>query len=550
MSMSEDSKNNSEFGGQSPKHFQSSEKTREVITRPDGSKMVRVEKRRRVIGKDNHREKEKDVSQMKKTGIVLAILLVVILGSIIGLVMYKISSFNSPEYVKELEAELAGRFCAQKVECKSVHVDTTSATMKELVMSGFPEDSPFAFVRLENVSAELKPSSFFVGYLKGTRFSAKTLTIGLKENAQKFKVPTADNSLKTTFDYYYVSDFYLGTADSDGESIDYNKGSFYLNTELYVRKSYNEKEDAYILSLSNKKLSIKGWPSMKIDTGSIMLSDKGLSNLSILCYLDNSRTDTAVSKSIISLGGAIPFGSDLSQRLFTFKGTNVAINQYIGLGLEPIFRSMAGRTPMETKPEMTECNFNFSMPVGDQDRPSLKGWSGMVIESQWTRLPVLSLLAEMTSRKSDVGNSYASPKFTEGTFAMETDGTNDVIKISDIYLKDINILTLKGDMSLIKGQLSGNLTFYLPAYRVDPKDCPKAAQRDGTDLRLDVKLSGTPENPIDTSIPMLEAVKKQQLESIRKAPVLPAMPKAEPVENSNPSTEDKPSNLSFDSLIQ
>ena len=70
------------------------ERKREVVVRPDGSKVIRVEKRRRTYNAD-HGDAKQAVLKNKRFLIGLCILVLLVVGALAGTYMYRLPSFPS-----------------------------------------------------------------------------------------------------------------------------------------------------------------------------------------------------------------------------------------------------------------------------------------------------------------------------------------------------------------------------------------------------------------------------------------------------------------------
>ncbi|UQT43987.1 hypothetical protein M5E88_15400 [Akkermansia muciniphila] len=82
------------------------ERRREVVVRPDGSKVIRVEKRRRTYS-DDQREPNRAMLKNKRFLIGLCILVLLVAGALAGTYMYRLTSFNTEEFAGRLQADLS-----------------------------------------------------------------------------------------------------------------------------------------------------------------------------------------------------------------------------------------------------------------------------------------------------------------------------------------------------------------------------------------------------------------------------------------------------------
>ncbi len=140
------------------------ERRRTVVTRADGSKVVRVEKRRRTYSDSENVEKNHAL-QNKKFLIGLCLVILLSIGGMIGFYMYRLTTFNTQEFTDKLKTELAESWGGQ-IELRDVTLDGRNIKASRVNVT-FPEDSCLSFVSLEGVSGELSMSAIFKGKVQG-----------------------------------------------------------------------------------------------------------------------------------------------------------------------------------------------------------------------------------------------------------------------------------------------------------------------------------------------------------------------------------------------
>lgn len=100
------------------------ERKREVVVRPDGSKVIRVEKRRRTYN-DDHGDAKQAVLKNKRFLIGLCILVLLVVGALAGTYMYRLTSFNTEEFAGRLQSDLSAAW-GGKVEASGMAMDGLS----------------------------------------------------------------------------------------------------------------------------------------------------------------------------------------------------------------------------------------------------------------------------------------------------------------------------------------------------------------------------------------------------------------------------------------
>lgn len=495
------------------------ERRREVVVRPDGSKVIRVEKRRRTYN-DEDREAGKASLKNKRFLIGICILVLLLVGGLAGTYMYRLTSFNTEEFSSRLQQELSDAWGA-KVEISGMAMDGLSLKASRIKIS-YPEDSCLSFVALEGVSGELSATSVFMGKMKGETLNISRAAIALRPGYSKFAVPRTDRKLPFVFQRYTAPRLEVGYAHAtEPFTLEKNDGAFYLTAEAYIRSSLASTGEEYVLDLSQQKLKIKGWPLMNMDAGSIILNGDGIKQLTFSGSLDKgSLFNKPADMSSCMITGSIRLGTDFTYRAWTLTGMNFDLSQLVGNGFSSFFKAQVGEQEVEDKHEL---KLEFALPVLDaQKRPSLKGYSGSVSRVTMMRLPVFRLLSAMTARKAEASLPYSSPVFTSGSFLLESDGTDQSVSLTEISLFEQSFLGMTGALYSDGARVSGQLVFKLPSYMVNAARVPNGLRQEGHEMIFSVNISGTTMFPEDNSGGMLQELNARPGESPRPVPAAPS----------------------------
>ena len=233
------------------------ERRREVVVRPDGSKVIRVEKRRRSYG-DEHQNDKKAALKNKRFLIGLCILILLVVGGLVGTYMYRLTSFNTVEFSSRMQEELSAAWGGD-VEVSGMAMDGRSLKASRIRIT-FPEDSCLSFITLNGVSGEVSATSLFLGRVKGESLNVSQATIGLRPGYTKFSLPRTGKELPFAFQRYTAPRLEVGYAhEREPFTLEKNEGPFYLTAEAYIRTSRaGGASTEYVLDLSQQKLKIKG----------------------------------------------------------------------------------------------------------------------------------------------------------------------------------------------------------------------------------------------------------------------------------------------------
>lgn len=482
------------------------ERRREVVVRPDGSKVIRVEKRRRTYS-DDRQEAKQAVLKNKRFLIGLCILTLLTVGALAGTYMYRLTSFNTEEFAGRLQADLSAAW-GGKVEVAGMAMDGLSMKASRIKVS-FPEDSCLSFVAMEGVSGEISAMSLFMGKIKGESLNVAKATVGLRPGFVKFTVPQTGRELPFFFRRYTAPRLEVGYAHgTEAFTLERNDGPFYMTAEAYIRTSGNGPEPEYVLDLSQQKIKIKGWPLMDVDSGSVILNGNGIKQLTFSGSLDKGRLfNKPADLSPFMITGSFHLGADFHHQAWTLTGRNFDIFSLMGDDFTSFLKAQTGEQETDEK---NELKLDFSLPVlPEQKRPAVKGYSGSVIKATMFRLPVLRLLAAMTVRNTEMKLPYSSPVFTSGSFLLECDGTGRSASLKEISLFEQGFLGVSGALYSNGVSLTGKLVFRVPSYMADSRNLPSGVTQEGHEIVLPVTISGTPASPQDNSSGMLQEVERR-----------------------------------------
>ena len=481
-------------------HGNGVERSREVIVRPDGSKVIRVKKRRKVY-RDS--DEKRQLGNKNFLMMICASVLVIIVAAV-GLYLFRLSSFNQDSFAEQMKQELAQAWGGE-VEISNFSVDGREISASSIKIR-FPENTCLSFVTLDQIKAEISMAGLFMGQVKGEGLNVGHARIGLRPGYATFAIPTETAALPFRFKRYTAPRFEIGYAhETEPYVLERAKSSFYLSAEAYIRANVSKKNREYVLDLSNQKLKIKGWPDMVMNASSVIIDSEGIKQISMSGVLDKGRLMANSTDAVpFQISGAMRYNTSLQHKAWTLSGRNFNLEQILGNTFTSFLKVRMGGIEGESTHEM---NLAFGLPVdATMNRPSVSGTSGTVSRVVLSRLPVMNLLNAMTSRQGGENFvSYTSPVLTGGAFVIETDGTDMNASLKNISLTEQGLLSVLGNLYARGDKLSGSLELKLPSYAVNVM--PQAARQEGNEVIVKVNVSGSPQYPTDNSAAMLKEVR-------------------------------------------
>jgi len=226
----------------------------ELVTRPDGTQVIRVRKRKR---RSSQPQKDKAARSKKAKMVQLSVVLILLmLAALIvgGAVIYT----NSPPFREKVLANIADASGA-KVDLMQFRMNPISANARHLALE-WPEGNPLKEFKLRNLRATVYPSSIMGSVLAGEEVTAI-------EGNLVLRIPVAgrpiresgrtDGVLPANFKRLGVGklNLTLGNDRSQPIRISGSEGSFYPS-------NVNGRPE---LRLNRGNLSIPGWPVLRMD---------------------------------------------------------------------------------------------------------------------------------------------------------------------------------------------------------------------------------------------------------------------------------------------
>lgn len=161
----------------------SREKSREVVVRADGTKVIRVTKKRKVMVTN-----EEKYRRSRKKMLISLLAFFLIACSVVAFYMYRMSEMCSESYLNEKKQELCAAWGAASVEIMNPRVEGSTLTIDRLVAT-FPESSMLDCVELNGLRAPLDMSSFFADEFRSDNLSIKVADIRLRKGFDKLVMP-------------------------------------------------------------------------------------------------------------------------------------------------------------------------------------------------------------------------------------------------------------------------------------------------------------------------------------------------------------------------
>ena len=447
----------------------------ELITRDDGTQVMRVRKRKRRT----QQEKKKKDKRKQQIGLIKVLATITIpLSCGVGLLLL-LAKYHSPSFLESVSATFWQKSGANlrvtglspivnRVKAKSVHASWPDGVMQDQL-------------RAYNLTGDLNLLSFLTGQLKGQNLTAeKGYLLSTRREGRKVSQPRGE-AFQTPGFQRFTSDyfsFYFGKENSpfrlDGSKI------------RFAPSDYSQK-----LSLTGGKLMAGSWGALPLKRGTIEFIGDTIEIVS-LRFEEEERH--------LILSGTLDI--DEPSHSLSVEVADGELSNIGGKELSHFFNAeIDGSTgtlvfaPWEVPSQETTISC-------DADYLKIK------------RFAFLAVLEEI----------YGDARFREFEFEVERNFDlirgSDWLEIKNLDLDEIGVLAIRGGMRIENQELSGTLKVGLPNHKklmirmAQRKTLFSNAQLEDGYFWFDVELSGHVESPSDNFLQFLGSGPKKNSQDL------------------------------------
>lgn len=442
---------------QQDKDQQDKIKDGELVTRPDGSQVIKVKKRRRRSKQPSKKTNPKLKWAIIGTASALAMALV-------AFTIFIIAKYNGTSFKEKTEISISKLIAADSTKLEQLRVTPLSAAASKATIS-WGKESFFQSATFSDIKADLKVTSFLSRAWNGEEILADSGTIQLQLPEQN-----RAESIASTISNYRFKSYRCEKLDllfGDDENAPSLKSLSASLQQLPDRR--------YQVAYSSGIIDIPGWPNLEISSGILTLSTLSAEVEARLGARGHNRGELLI-KGIIYKDKDQPF-------LLDVKSINYPIEDVLGEDfgriIEGYIHSDMGALSYNPKQNDFDA-LSFIMPFNSN-------------QLNLSELPMLSDLRDLTGK-----SQYLHPSFTHcrGTIMRNLNG----ISLSNLNLISRQLLSIQGNISVnAQGQLSGELKVGIPSRLFDSKTpAPKifSAPKDGN-IYAKVTLGGSIHSPHD-----------------------------------------------------
>lgn len=422
----------------------SKEKSREVVIRPDGTKVIRVTKKRRVMLSESDKRRKG-----RKQFLIILLLVFLLTAAGLGLFFMRMATMTGESYVAKQAETLKQAWGASDLRVVGGGVSGSGFRLNSIVIS-FPESSMVQRVEMNGIEAELNSSTFFTGHLTGDLVRVKRIFVYLREDAKKLAFPIRQGDDLWNFRRVECEDFNLcfGNGEKSPVSIEH---SF-----AYMYYPNSSQRDECVFCLKDGLLKMPGWKKIHIASGKFNVSRVAIEDFALEGSTDNA-SGKVIEASVSRLG---IYGSILDQGQlegpYTFDSENMPLTEFTS-GRVQFFMTAKTRSVPRAKnasKALISLPFNHPEPFFRGDFP--------VKQLTITEIPAIFKLIEHIEPQKR--KTYAPPVIQQALVQLDHADGNLIVRVEDGQAVERDVMEFKCDISVDEANmLQGSMSFGLPA---------------------------------------------------------------------------------------
>lgn len=416
------------------------ERGREVIVRADGSKVVRVTKKRRVM------LTTADVRRRNRRHILWGMLVVFCLVAACGgFLFYRVSTMSSASYLNAQQAELARAWGAASVQVDGAGIEGLSMQVNNVLVD-FPEDSMLERVELSGIHAELSLSTFYTGCLTGENVEVERAVLVLRDGA-RMQMPMQVGKNIWDFRRIECKDFSVQFAGGESAPMQIKSTQAYMYYPNRARSSS-------VVMFQGGNLHIHGWKTVNISEGKAHVSAKGIDDFSIQGTTDAVANAAEQRRTSIAFGGKILQESELTGP-FNVESSNMSLADFSNGRFEEF---LTARTVAVSHGKLK--NTATMKLVGDGKSPVFEGEFHLkdICLSSFPALMSIQEHIEPVKR-----GLYNPISLHRGHIRLAVDGETQSVEIPAGAMEERDLAALRGKIVLNgANELSGEMSYSIP----------------------------------------------------------------------------------------
>lgn len=460
----------------------SKEKSREVVVRADGSKVIRVTKKRRVSVTEQ--EKKRRSRKAFVSGLLAAFLILAAMAAFFG---FRLSAMAGEGYLQDSVAALKEAWGATDIRVSGKGINGRDFHLDSLVAE-FPADSMVERVEFSGIDAKLDTFSFFAKKLMAQQVTMARAEIQLRQGAEKLEIRAFKGDDLWSFHRVECADFSVKWPTASGSSVAALSGA-----RAYLYHPRLNDWSSCVLNLEGGVLQLGSWKTIYLKDGKVHVAPDRVEEFHLVGSVNRPTEKEETNVMELSISGRMKTGDALVGP-FTFNSDNMPLADFTDSRFEQFFSARTLQVPdnrskatitLSTEGNLPEFNGEFAL-------------KGICLSGMPAQVLMTDHIVPAKRRL------YLPPRVSRGYGIISHADGGVSLELPDGGAVERDLLTMKGKMTIsAANELSGNMSYALPVSltRVEYTDgmSDPIFREDGQLAWLATELSGMANVPTDNS---------------------------------------------------
>ncbi len=461
------------------------ESSREVVVRKDGTKVVRVRKKRRVTIS----EQDKNRRSRKKFARIFMIIFALFIA-VAAYLALKVSLMGGTQFLNDKKEEIRLAFNAESVEMEGAKIEGLNVHIAKLILH-YAESSELERIELESIDGNFDVLGAAQNKLIFEALNVEKAALVLREGASKIQTPATTLSDICSFTRVDCKKFNLYVADY------YASPVAIYDTNAYLYYPDHDK-DKIVFSCRGGRFVVKDWLEFDIKDLRAAFLEGGKTDLTAdLSLLAGDTKEQGKKEQQFEMRTSLNDGESFYGP-YNFVCSNISIADLTKSRLTPFFS--ATTKMMSAKEEQTNKSIITFSPKAEL--PSIEA-DLSVGNISWYNFPALQEIQKhVESRKRSL---YTKLLIPYGRIHLESSPQKMSLSFKESEMSEPYSVVLLGAISIDEdGSMSGTLDYGVPA-SLTRREYPDGLsdpifQEEGAFAWLRTQLSGTNLMPADNSL--------------------------------------------------
>lgn len=457
------------------------EKSREVVVRADGTKAIRVTKKRKMMMTNEERNR-----RSRRSFVLVLLCLILLIAAFVGFFMFRMTTMTGTSYLKNQEGKLMQAWGATQVHCSGTSINGMELSIASIVAE-FPAGSLLQRVELSDIKASLAASSFLSGKLKADELSIGRANLQLSPEARQMKMPRQNGDDLWQIKRVVCADLNVSFGGNEADSpVQLRQVPAYMYGSSASR----------VVMLNGGLLMLRGWKPISLTEGKMRFTPTSIEDISLRGTTDPTRKKAdGRPETTIYMVGTLAGDAPLSGPLM-LDSDSMSFTEFTDGDFTHFFSAY---TQAFAKGKQKATAY-ITLPL-DTTTPRFSG-AFHLKDIRITSFPAMMIFTEHIDPK--YRKRYLPPMIMNGVVTLSEADGGLTLAIAENDMVERDLISMRAKVTVdATNQLSGTIDYGLPAIltRVEYPDglSDPMFREDGRNAWFCTQVSGPANQPTDNA---------------------------------------------------